>query len=131
MGECLNCGSQIENTPGRRPKKFCDNKGRCRNAWHRKNKPKKEKKEKFKFKTTFSLGLVYLEENGTVREPTPEEIAVAMQKKQEKTTECKSFIELLNLAKGGASRQEVEAEMKKNTKLSPGQIDSIRSKIKP
>lgn len=129
MGICLNCESQIENTPGRRPKKFCDNKGKCRNEWHRKNKPKAGKKDFFKFSTKFSLGLVYLEEDGTVRPPTPEEIASAMNKRQEKQVGVKSFIELLSFAKEGNSRQEVEAEIKKNDKLSPGQLSAIRAKI--
>lgn len=40
------------------------------------------------------------------------------------------FVALLDLAKGGASRQEVEAGISANKKLTAGQIDSIRSKIK-
>lgn len=31
---CLNCGKEVEQNEGRRPKKFCDEK--CRNAAHRK-----------------------------------------------------------------------------------------------
>ena len=47
MGECLNCGKPIENVQGRRPKKYCDNKGKCKGEYFRKQKkePKYVQKE--------------------------------------------------------------------------------------
>ena len=43
MSKCLECDAEISQTPGRRPRKFCDNKGKCRLAHWNKNKPKKQK----------------------------------------------------------------------------------------
>ncbi len=43
MAKCLNCGSDLVQMEGRRPKKFCDNKGKCRNKYWRDNKPKEKK----------------------------------------------------------------------------------------
>lgn len=40
MTKCLECGSEIKQTEGRRPRKFCDNKGKCKGAYWLKNKPK-------------------------------------------------------------------------------------------
>jgi len=40
MTKCLECGSEIKQTEGRRPRKFCDNKGKCKGAYWIKNKPK-------------------------------------------------------------------------------------------
>ena len=50
MTKCLNCGAEISQTPGRRPRKFCDNKGKCRLAHWNKNKPKVQK---YVLKSTF------------------------------------------------------------------------------
>lgn len=60
---CLECGSKIESVEGRRRKKFCDNKGACRNAWHRKNSPKAKKKIN-PVETSYILGMVYVKEGG-------------------------------------------------------------------
>lgn len=40
MSKCLECGADISQTEGRRPRKFCDNKGKCRLAHWNKNNPK-------------------------------------------------------------------------------------------
>lgn len=40
MNKCLNCGRQIEVKDGRRPRQYCDNNGKCRNEYWRKNKEK-------------------------------------------------------------------------------------------
>lgn len=36
MSNCKQCGADIELKEGRRPREFCDNKGKCRNLFHRK-----------------------------------------------------------------------------------------------
>lgn len=43
MTKCLNCDAPIKLTEGRRPRKFCDNKGKCRLAYWNKNNPKEGK----------------------------------------------------------------------------------------
>lgn len=43
MSKCLECQAEINQTPGRRPRKFCDNKGKCRLAHWNKNNPKEGK----------------------------------------------------------------------------------------
>lgn len=43
MSKCLNCGNEVKQTEGRRPRKFCDNNGRCRGEHFRKNNPKEGK----------------------------------------------------------------------------------------
>lgn len=43
MSKCLECQAEISQTPGRRPRKFCDNKGKCRLAHWNKNNPKEGK----------------------------------------------------------------------------------------
>lgn len=42
MPNCKYCNTPLpENETGRRPREFCDNKQKCRNLWHRKNKKEK------------------------------------------------------------------------------------------
>ena len=50
MTKCLNCEAEVKQTEGRRPRKFCDNKGKCRLAYWNKNQPKKGR---YVLKTTF------------------------------------------------------------------------------
>ena len=41
MSNCLNCQKAVQNTEGKRPKKFCSDK--CRATYHNKNKAKESK----------------------------------------------------------------------------------------
>ena len=44
MSKCLQCGTEVKQTEGRRQRKFCDNKGKCRyQYWLEKNKEGKRK----------------------------------------------------------------------------------------
>lgn len=38
MSNCKQCGKEIMVVEGRRKREFCDNKGKCRNEFYRKNK---------------------------------------------------------------------------------------------
>lgn len=38
MNKCLNCEKEIVNIEGRRAKKYCDNKGKCKGEYFRKQK---------------------------------------------------------------------------------------------
>lgn len=38
MANCLNCGEEIISLEGRRPKLYCDNKGKCKGEYFRKQK---------------------------------------------------------------------------------------------
>jgi len=38
MANCLNCGEEIISLEGRRPKLYCDNKGKCKGEYFRKKK---------------------------------------------------------------------------------------------
>lgn len=135
MGKCLNCESQIENTPGRRPKKFCDNKGKCRNEWHRKHKPKKASKMKWvvtvggkdisdKCMVDPKNWVLSLPENLLTTEATTINVDYSKMEGMPKT-----FTEILEMAKGGAARSDVEKEIRIKGNLTPGQQDVIRRKI--
>jgi len=68
--KCLNCGKEVPQTPGKRPRLYCDNKGACKQKHWVKMHPKKSKKKTIELPADYvnwkSVGI--LKEDGTVEE---------------------------------------------------------------
>lgn len=109
---CLACNTPLEQIPHKRKKKFCNS--TCRsNYWQK--KARKTQNKPITDSQPPSKG------NVSKKNETPD-----LPPKNEKLA-C-SFGEILNRAKEGAKRVEIE-EMIKSAKLTPGQIQMIHSKI--
>ena len=44
MVNCLNCGKEVTQSEGKRERLYCDNKGKCKNEYFRKQKECKQRK---------------------------------------------------------------------------------------
>lgn len=71
MSKCLNCGKDVIQTDGKRERKYCDNKGACKQQYWLKQNPKKVDKAKTvelpaDFLTWKSIGII--KPDGTVEE---------------------------------------------------------------
>ena len=100
MSKCLECGADISQTEGRRPRKFCDNKGKCRLAhWNKNNKGAKRK--------TVSLPVDFVKMNkiGILRgDGTIEELKTIDQLPSEMTESWKSSIKAFQELKNDTSK---------------------------
>jgi len=133
---CRQCQKELINTPGKRSKSFCN--PTCRSKYWKKKQPKKASKLKWKIELSgqdISDKCMVDLKNGVVTIPGElvggivETVDPSNKGETITITKPMTFQEILDLAKGGGSRQEVEAAIAQKGNLTPGQQDVIRRKI--
>ena len=64
MSNCLNCGKEVPQTEGKRARKYCDNKGACKQQYWVKTHPKEDKFKKIPIEQHDKMIIVVEDKDG-------------------------------------------------------------------